>query len=241
MPELSENQNAFPGTDVSTSSDFTVPPKRDPDSPVRVFLVEDHQVVREGTRRLLEADGEATVVGEAGTGEDAITSPALGLAEVVLCDMMLPGMDGIATTEQILSRYPHLRVVMLSSFGDSYLGPALEAGAVGYMLKRSTGEELVRAVKDAAHGGAPLSSALNALLVDRYRELQQNRTDQPGLTERQVEVLKMVADGETTKEIATTLFLSPATVKRELRHVFDTMGVGNRAHAVAEAQRRGLI
>jgi len=100
---------------------------------------------------------------------------------------------------------------------------------------------LVRAVKDAARGGSPLSPALNALLVDRYRQIQTQGDVNQNLTERQSKVLKMVAEGETTKAIADNLFLSPATVKRELRHVFDVMGVSNRAHAVSEAQRRGLI
>ncbi|MEX0762832.1 MAG: response regulator transcription factor [Dehalococcoidia bacterium] len=217
------------------------PAPRDPASPVRVFLIEDHEVVREGTRRLLEMDGAVKIVGEAGSGEDAISSPSLGLAEVVMCDIMLPGIDGIETTRKVMERYSHLRVVILSSFGDTYLGPALEAGAAGYLLKRATQDELVKAVKDAASGGSPLSPALNALLVHRYRELQQNKSDSTGLTERQREVLKMVGEGDTTKQIAAALFLSPATVKRELRHIFDVLGVGNRAHAVAEAQRRSLV
>ena len=213
---------------------------QEPSQPVKVFLIEDHQVVREGTRRLLELDGEATIIGEASTGEDAINDPALGLADVVMCDVMLPGIDGIETTRGVLEKYPHIRVVMLSSFGDTHLGPALEAGAVGYLLKRASQEELVRAVKDASRGGSPLSPALNALLVDRYRQIQNHTADSQNLTERQSKVLRMVASGETTKAIAEDLFLSPATVKRELRHVFDVMGVSNRAHAVAEAQRRGL-
>lgn len=117
----------------------------------------------------------------------------------------------------------------------------VEAGAVGNLLKRASQEELVRAVKDAARGGSPLSPALNALLVDRYRQIQTQGDVNQNLTERQSKVLKMVADGETTKAIADNLFLSPATVKRELRHVFDVMGVSKRAHAVSEAKRRGLI
>lgn len=209
--------------------------------PIKVFLIEDHMVVREGTRRLLELDGQATIIGEASSGEDAINDPALGLADVVMCDVMLPGMDGIETTKGVMEKYPHVRVVMLSSFGDTHLGPALEAGAAGYLLKRASQEELVRAVKDAARGGSPLSPALNALLVDRYRQIQNQTTDNQNLSERQSKVLQMVAAGETTKAIADNLFLSPATVKRELRHVFDVMGVSNRAHAVSEAQRRGLI
>jgi len=155
--------------------------------------------------------------------------------------VMLPGMDGIETTRSVLSKFPHIRIVMLSSFGDTHLGPALEAGAAGYLLKRASQEELVRGVKDAARGGSPLSPALNAILVDRYRQIQNNAGDSQNLTERQSKVLQMVAAGETTKTIAENLFLSPATVKRELRHVFDVMGVNNRAHAVSEAQRRGLI
>ena len=218
-----------------------VDPPKESSRPVKVFLIEDHQVVREGTRRLLELDGQATIIGEASTGEDAINDPALGLADVVMCDVMLPGIDGIETTRGVVEKYPHIRVVMLSSFGDTHLGPALEAGAVGYLLKRASQEELVRAVKDAARGGSPLSPALNALLVDRYRQIQNQTSDSQNLTERQTKVLRMVASGETTRAIAENLFLSPATVKRELRHVFDVMGVSNRAHAVSEAQRRGLI
>ena len=235
------NAHSFDSYDNHRDDEHVGIPPRDESKPVRVFLIEDHPVVREGTRRLLEFDDGATVVGEADSGENAVVSPALGLAEVVLCDVMLPGMDGIETTKAVLAKYPHLRIVMLSSFGDSYLSSALEAGACGYLLKRSSGDELVRAVKDAASGGAPLSPALNALLVNRYRELQSNKSDALGLSERQAQVLQMVARGETTKKIAEDLFLSPATVKRELRHVFDLMGVNNRAHAVSEAQRRGLI
>jgi len=212
------------------------------DEPVRVFLVEDHQVVREGTRRLIELDGDAVVIGEADSGEDALNSPALGLAQVVLCDVILPGMDGIETTRGILARYPALKVVMLSAFADDYLEQALEAGASGYILKRATQAELVRAVDEAARGGSPISPSLNAMLVDRFRQLQQQQgDDRLGLTPRQKDVMKLVADGRTTRDIAAALYISPATVKRELKNVFERLGVSNRAHAVAEVQRRKLI
>ena len=154
---------------------------------------------------------------------------------------MLPGIDGIETTRGVMDKYPHIRIVMLSSFGDTHLGLALETNAVGYLLKRASQEELVWAVKDAARGGSPLSPALNALLVDRYHQIQIQTSGSQNLTERQSKVLRMVATGETNRAIAENLFLSPATVKRELRHVFDVMGVSNRAHAVSEAQRRGPI
>jgi DNA-binding NarL/FixJ family response regulator len=208
--------------------------------PVRVFLVEDHQVVREGTRRLIEANGDIRVIGETASGEDAVASQELSTAHVVLCDLMLPGIDGIETTRRILERYPDLRVVMLSSFGDDHVLEALDAGAAGYLLKKADGNELARAVREAASGGTPLSPSLSTLLVARLRD----RTGHIGpldLTSRQKEVLRMVARGEATKQIAEHLFMSAATVKRELRQIFDRLGVSNRAHAVAQAQQKGII
>ena len=213
---------------------------RDESNPLRVFLVEDHQVVREGTRRLLEVDGDIKIIGESASGEDAIGMPELSRAEVVLCDMMLPGIDGIEATRRMLERYPHLRVIILSSFGEGYVIPALEAGAAGYLLKRAEQDELIRAVKEAAAGGSPLSSSLNAMLIQRFKDLHNGNGD-AAITERQRDVLKLVALGETTRSISDALFISPSTVKRELRNVFDKLGVNNRAHAVAEAQQKGLI
>jgi DNA-binding NarL/FixJ family response regulator len=213
---------------------------RDASNPLRVFLVEDHQVVREGTRRLLEVAGDIRVIGEASSGEDAVESPELAHAEVVLCDMMLPGIDGIESTRRMVERHPSLRIIILSSFGDGYVIPALEAGAAGYLLKRAEGDELVRAVKEAAGGGSPLSGSLNAMLIQRFKEMQEGGGSTT-LTERQQEVLRQVAIGQTTSAISKALFMSPATVKRELRNVFDKLGVNNRAHAVAEAQQKGLI
>jgi len=215
----------------------------DPDTePVKVFLIEDHQVVREGTRRLLEFDGDVVVIGEADSGEDALNSPGLGLAQVAMCDVVLPGMNGIEATREALEQYPNLRVVMLSAYADDYLEQALEAGACGYILKRATQSELVRAVQEAADGGSPMSPSLNAMLVERLRKWQQGQgPDRTALTPRQSEVMKLVSAGSTTRDVASAMYLSPATVKRELRQVFDRLGVSNRAHAVAEAQRRKLI
>ena len=215
---------------------MTIP---DADGPIRVFLVEDHEIVREGTRRLIELDGDIQVVGEADTGEAATDSPELAAAQVVLCDMMLPGIDGIETLRQMTKRYPHLKVVMLSSFGEDHLLHALDAGAVGYLLKKAGQEELSRAVRDAAAGGTPLSPSLSTVLVSRLRDGAHGGP--LDLSARQKDVLRMVSRGDSTKEIADQLFMSAATVKRELRAIFDRLGVGNRAHAVAQAQQRGII
>ncbi len=208
--------------------------------PVRVFLVEDHQVVREGTRRLIEANGDIKVIGETASGEDAVASQEISAANVVLCDLVLPGIDGIETTRRILERYPDLRIVMLSSFGEDHVLEALDAGAAGYLLKKADGNELARAVREAASGGTPLSPSLSTLLVARLRD-RSGHIGPLDLTSRQKEVLRMVARGEATKQIAEQLFMSAATVKRELRQIFDRLGVSNRAHAVAQAQQKGII
>lgn len=229
-----------PSQHAAEAASESVHVTRSAEDPIRVFLIEDHQIVREGTRRLLELDGDIKVVGESDNGEDAVESPNLSKAEVVMCDMMLPGIDGIETTRRVTTRYPGIRVIILSSFGEGYVLSALEAGAAGYLLKRADQQELSRAVREAASGGSPLSGSLNAMLVARFREMR-GAGDRPALTERQRDVLKLVARGETTQAIAEAMFMSPATVKRELRNSFDKLGVNNRAHAVAEAQQRGLI
>ena len=227
MPEMNPNTE---GTGVTTP---------DSDGVIRVFLVEDHEIVREGTRRLIEADGDIQVIGEAGSGEDAVEAPELSATQVVLCDMMLPGINGIETVRQLMERYPDLKIVMLSSFGEDHLLQALDVGAVGYLLKKAGQEELIRGVRDASEGGTPLSPSLSTVLVSRLRD---NGGGGPlDLTARQKDVLRMVSKGDSTKEIADQLFMSPATVKRELRAIFDRLGVSNRAHAVAQAQQRGII
>lgn len=230
-------QDRIPAMDADTEEDGVTTPESD--GPIRVFLVEDHEIVREGTRRLIEADGDIQVVGEADSGEDAVDSPELSAAQVVLCDVMLPGINGIETVRQILERYPSIKVVMLSSFGEDHLLQALDAGAAGYLLKKAGQEELTRGVRDAASGGTPLSPSLSTVLVSRLRS--GGASGPLDLTARQKDVLRMVASGDSTKEIADQLFMSPATVKRELRAIFDRLGVSNRAHAVAQAQQRGII
>ncbi len=239
--EKSEPSNNESLNDTSSQAVVGIRGERDATNPLRVFLVEDHQIVREGTRRLLEVDTGIKVIGESGSGEDAVDSPELAHAEIVLCDMMLPGVDGIESTRRMLDRYPNLKIIILSSFGEGYVIPALEAGASGYLLKRAEQDELIRAVREAAAGGSPLSSSLNAMLIQRFKDLHGKDGEQAALTSRQTEVLRLVATGETTRSISDALFMSPATVKRELRNVFDKLGVNNRAHAVAEAQQRGVL
>ena len=207
---------------------------------VRVFLVDDHPVVREGISRLLELDERVQVVGEADNAEEALGRVMLTSANVVLMDIKLPGMDGIEATRRLTERNPDLRVVILSSFGDSYLTPCMEAGASGYILKTATQSEMVSAVIRAAAGQTPIDPALAKMLLNRPGR-QTHQRQRQGLSDRQKEIIKLIAEGVTSKDIALRLYVSDATLTRELRRVFDFLGVADRAHAVAEAYRQQML
>ena len=207
---------------------------------IRVFLIDDHMVTREGIRRLLELDERITVVGEAGSGEEALEEVDACSADVALMDIRLTGIDGIETTRQLRVRYPDLKVIVLSSFGDEYLAKAIEAGAKGYILKTATQPELVQAVVEAAAGRSPIDSGLASKLLDRLVEL--STTSPPeSLSSRQQEILQLIADGVPSTEIAGRVSISDATLTRTLRQIFNLLGVDNRAHAVAEAYKRKLL
>lgn len=207
---------------------------------ITLFLVDDHPVVREGIRRLLELDERLSVVGEAGSGEEALERLNGCPADVVLMDIRLPGMDGIEATRQLRARHPDLKIMILSSFGDEYLAEAIEAGANGYILKTATQPELTRAVVQTASGQGPLDPTLTPRLFDRMAELSRAARSQD-LSGRQREILQLIADGVPSREIAARLSMSQATLSRQLRHVFDLLGVDDRAHAIAEAYRRDLL
>jgi len=207
---------------------------------IRVCLVDDHPVVREGIRRLLERDERIQVVGEAATAEDALTLVEETSPRVVLMDIRMPGIDGIVASRRLTAKDPTLRVVILSSFGNQYVTSAVEAGACGYVLKSATGPELVEAVVQAADGQSPIDSKLASRLVGRLIELA--KTGQPhGLSHRQQDILRLIADGVSSKDIEEALFMGHATLTRELRRIYDALGVDSRAHAIAEAHKRELI
>lgn len=204
---------------------------------VRVFLVDDHPVVREGIRRLLSMEERIQVVGQAESGEQALEQIAKASVKVVLMDVMLPGMDGIEATERLTAQDPELRVVILSSFGDRYLARSIEAGACGYMLKTATQSEMISAVLRAADGQSPIDPKLTRLFWNGHPR----RVRRPRLSGRQRQLLQLIADGVPSRQIAETLSVSGATLTRELRRIFDLLGVEDRAHAIAEAYREKLL
>ena len=206
---------------------------------IRVLLVDDHPVVREGIRRLLELDKQIQVVGEAGSAEEALTSMNTR-PEVVLMDIRLPGIDGIEATRQTVADYPDAKVVVFSSFGNEYLDQAIDAGAKGYVLKTATQPELVQAVHQAAQGQTPIDPKLTSGLVDRFAELSRLARHH-GLSQRQLAILRGVAEGVPSKELAAQLSISDATFKRDIKAIFDYLGVNDRAQAVATAYSRRLL
>jgi len=206
---------------------------------IRILLVDDHQVVREGLRHMLELEADMKVVGEANDAKEALTKVESLSPEVILMDIKMPGVSGIELTRQLKEKQPSCNIIMLTLY-DEYLTEAIGAGAVGYLLKDVKREELVRAVRAVHEGRSPLNLSLSR---DQLAELTTPVESklQAYLSERELTVLRMIADGITTEEIANQLFLSQASVKRSVHSIFEKLGVRNRSEAVSEAYKRKLI
>ncbi|MCH7705431.1 MAG: response regulator transcription factor [Chloroflexi bacterium] len=207
---------------------------------IPVFLVDDHTIVREGIQRLLELDDGIEVVGQAGSAEEALDQMEAAEPQVILMDIRLPGVSGIEATRLIKARYPYLRVLVLSAFGHEYLAQAIEAGADGYVLKTAKRDELVAAVKRTAKGQGHIDETLTGGLLGQFAELYKASREQ-GLSQRQLTVLQRVAQGVPSRDITAELSISDATLKRDVRAVFNYFGVNDRAQAVAEAYKRRIL
>ncbi len=206
---------------------------------IRILLVDDHQVVREGLRRMLELEADMEVVGEASDAKEALTQLELLSPEVILMDIKMPGMDGIELTRQLKEKQPSCSVIMLTLY-DEYLTEAIEAGAVGYLLKDVKREELVKAIRAVHQGRSPLNLSLSRDQLAEFAAPVESK-QRAYLSERELAILRMIADGVTTEEIANQLFLSQASVKRSVRLTFEKLDVHNRSEAVSEAYKRKLI
>jgi len=206
---------------------------------IKVLMVDDHQVVREGLRRILELDKEIQVVGEAKSGEEAITKAASLSPDVIIMDLKMPGMDGIDTTREIKQRLPKANILVLTLYGEDFINQAIEAGVSGYLLKDSDCEQITKAIHQVYDGLCPMAPSLTRELITEFAKLSRN--SRTSLTKRQTEMLKLIAEGVGSKEIGSRLFISVSTVKREIRYSFDKLGVNDRAQAVCEAMKRKLI
>jgi DNA-binding NarL/FixJ family response regulator len=211
---------------------------------ITILLAEDHKIVREGTRQLLEQSGDMRVVGEAADGLEAVRLAAKMQPDVIIMDVRLPRLNGIEATRTITTRYPKIKVLILSAYDDdNYVFPLLEAGASGYLLKTSSGAELAEAIRQVSAGQTALSPGISVKIVNRLGGRQAYRTNNmpEGLTKREMDVLRAAAHGQSNKAIAAILGISPQTVQVHLRNIFGKLGVGSRSEAVARAIQAGWI
>jgi DNA-binding NarL/FixJ family response regulator len=206
-------------------------------TPLRIVVVDDHPVVRDGLRGMLDGQADLAVVGEAADGLEAVTVVARERPDVVLMDLRMPRMDGVAATSKLHAAHPQAKVLILTTYDEDHdIVRAIEAGARGVLLKDSPREELFRAIRATARGEMVLAPAVTARVFGRLRAPQQQTP-----TERELEVLTLVAQGLTNRAIGRQLALSEATVKTHLVHVFAKLGVADRTAAVTAALDRGLI
>jgi DNA-binding NarL/FixJ family response regulator len=208
-----------------------------PAGPIRLLIVDDHPVVRDGLRGLFADDPDFQVVGEAANGAEAVARVERLGADVVLMDLRMPEMGGVEAITRLRRTAGAVRVLVLTTYDtDSDVLPAIEAGATGYLLKDAPREELIRAVRAAFAGEAVLSPAVASRLMGQVR-----KPPPEVLSQRELEVLALIADGATNRQAAAKLFVSEATVKTHLLHIYEKLGVRDRAAAVAEAYRRRLL
>ncbi|BCJ33233.1 DNA-binding response regulator [Actinocatenispora thailandica] len=204
---------------------------------IRVLLADDHPVVRDGLRGMLADADDIEVVGEAGDGAEAVDVAAVQAPDVVLMDLRMPGVDGVAAIRRLAARGLPAKVLVLTTYDtDRDVVPAIEAGATGYLLKDTPRDQLCQAIRAAARGEAVLSPSVAGRLMGRIRE----PATEP-LSNRELEVLALIAQGCTNRDAAGRLFISEATVKTHLLHIYAKLGVNDRAAAVATAFSRGLL
>ena len=205
---------------------------------IRILIADDHAVVRKGLRSFLELDPELKIVGEAADGAAALRMAKEFQPDVVLMDLLMPVMDGVAATSAIRRELPDIEVLALTSvLEESLVIQAIQAGAIGYLLKDTDAPKLRQAIKAAAAGEVQLSPAAAAMLMHKVKAPRSPET----LTERETEVLRQLARGKSNKEIATSLFISETTVKTHVKNIMQKLGVPSRTQAALYAARIGLV
>ncbi len=212
---------------------------------IRLLLVDDHAVVRSGLKMLLASEADVEIVGEAGSGSEAVAGAGSARPDVILMDIGLPDMTGIEATRAIKSKYPNIAIVALTIHEDEeYFFKMLEAGASGYVPKRAAPEELLTAIRAAAAGEVYLYPSLAKLLVKDYLSQEravENKPTLDELTEREQEVLSHLAEGATNEDIANALVISPKTVERHRENIMRKLNLHSRAELVRYAIRKGII
>ncbi len=211
--------------------------------PIRVLIADDHPLFRDGLRALLTSTADAEVAGEAATGDEAIAQAAALQPDVILMDIQMPGVNGIEATRHILHISPHVAVLVLTMFeDDNSVFAAMQAGARGYLLKGAGQDEILRAIRAVASGEAIFSPAIARRLIDYFSAPRPDLPPQvfPELTDREREILSLIARGDNNTEIAQRLVLSPKTVRNHVSNIFSKLQVADRAQAIVRAREAGL-
>jgi NarL family two-component system response regulator LiaR len=209
---------------------------------VTVLLVDDHALVRGGVRAFLDTQPDLDVVGEAGSGEEAVRLAEIHVPDVVLMDLVMPGMDGIEATKRVRGVSPRSQVVVLTSFhDDSFVFPAIRAGALSYLLKDAEPEEVAEAVRAAARGEVTIHPRVAARLIKQLRDDDDQVNPHTDLTVREQEVLRLIAHGLSNAEIAAQLVISEKTVKAHVSNVLSKLHLADRTQAAVFAWREGFV
>jgi len=210
---------------------------------IRILLAEDHIIVREGTRELVQHENDMEVVGEAGDGEEAVLLANKLEPDVIIMDITMPKLNGIEATKQIKVQKPKIAILILTAYdNDQYVMALLEAGAAGYLLKNVRGHELIEAVRAVFAGESVLAPKIARKVLNRFVPTGIKQGDEPStdiLSERELEVLKLAAKGMSNRDIAEHLFISVRTVQAHLGNIFNKLDIGSRTEAILYGLRRG--
>ncbi|GIP31071.1 response regulator transcription factor [Paenibacillus sp. J2TS4] len=211
------------------------------EQPIKVLLVDDHEMVRIGLAAVLGTEEGIEVVGEASNGNDGIRLAQEYKPDIVLMDLVMEGMDGIETTRKLLQIYPDCKVIVLTSYlDDEKMYPVIEAGAFSYLLKTSRASEIAQAIRAAVKGQPILESQVATKIMNRFRQPKQEQAPHHDLTDREMEVLRLIAKGQSNQEVADGLFIGIKTVKFHVTNILAKLGVDDRTQAAIYAHKHGL-
>ncbi len=210
--------------------------------PINVMLIDDHRVVRQGLRDFLELQEDIEIVGEAANGEDGVQLARELLPDVVLMDLVMPGMDGVETTRRLKAASPSTRVIVLTSFADdNKVFPAIKAGAISYLLKDISPEDLAHAIRAAQRNEAVLHPEVAAKLMQEFSAPKSNEAMVEQLTAREMDVLRLIAKGKSNKEIADNLIVSEKTIKTHVSNILSKLHLADRTQVAIYALRQRLV